>query len=310
MKNGNRKNSSRQLTIVLLLFLLNQVYSAVFGQANKTAILINGVYQDLPAVQLNQSSEFKFVALKELAKRLKTYPIISQKTHKAIFHLGDTEVKVTALNPFVMLNSQIKQMPVPTAYTDGEIYLPLPFFVDIIASVFPGELISVKNRRYSNEKVSPAQSFIANITPDPAIALLGEAGEAEIKIKDAEPEKKPVPRVIGIYTDEKANGTLIRIKTSSVVPQTYINSRSTRGWLYIDIFGSTVDTLNVYQENKSHFIREIRPVQLPQMAQLSFLMSGTLDSKKIFSNAKTREILVSLTTREQISADIIKTLED
>lgn len=272
--------------------------------------MLNGVYQDLPTVQLKHSKDFEFVGIKQFAKILNAYPIISQKTRKAIFHLGDTEVKVTALNPFVMLNNVVFQMPVQTAYDAGEIYVPVPFFIDLIAPAFPGQLASVKNRKYISNNVMPAPTGpVLNIL-DETVASKVNPVENNGTPEEASVENIVLPEVTGIFIDEKANGTLIRIKTSLAVPESHINLRSTRGWLYIDIFGSTVDTINVNMKNNSRFIDDVVPLQLPQMAQLSFLLSGSLDSKKLFSNAKSQEILVSLTTRKQISSDIIKTLED
>ncbi|MCA9732246.1 MAG: N-acetylmuramoyl-L-alanine amidase [Deferribacteres bacterium] len=296
---------------LLFLFLLILIYpNSTFAQAKKTAVLLDGNYRELPTVRLNQAPQFEFVAIRELAEILDTFPIVSKKTRKAMLHLGDIEVKVTAFNPFVMLNNDAYQMPVQTEYDDGEIYVPVPFFIDLIAPAYSGNLVSIENQKYAALDADPPVILEAENSASATLAAKADNFESVTNNETMPKDAKSVPEVTGIFVDEKANGTLIRVKTSAIIPESHVNLRSTRGWLYIDIFDSKVDTLRVDKQNNSQFIREIVPVQLPQMAQLSFRFAGTLDSKKLFSNVRNSELLISLTTRKQISADIIKTLEN
>ncbi|MFQ5674556.1 MAG: N-acetylmuramoyl-L-alanine amidase [bacterium] len=79
--------------------------------------------------------DFYFVGLQTIAEALNTNTYYSNKVRKAVLHIGDKNVTVTAFNPFVLVGTRVLQMPVQATYRDGEIYVPVKFFLPILESV-------------------------------------------------------------------------------------------------------------------------------------------------------------------------------
>ena len=76
--------------------------------------------------------DFYFVGLQDIAESLNTHTYYSNKVRKAILYLGEEKITVTAFNPFVMSGHKVWQLPVETKYSDGEIYVPVKFFIPIV----------------------------------------------------------------------------------------------------------------------------------------------------------------------------------
>lgn len=76
--------------------------------------------------------DFYFLGLQQVAEILNTHTYYSNKVRKAILYLGEERITVTAFNPFVLVGKKVLQMPVETRYRDGEIYVPVKFFLPIL----------------------------------------------------------------------------------------------------------------------------------------------------------------------------------
>jgi len=112
-----------------------------------------------------------------------------------------------------------------------------------------------------------------------------------------------------ISIEEKANGTLIKIKVSRNFSQHDIGFRERHRWLYVDIYGGIVDTNKLRKNFDEGLISQIIPLQLnDNMTQLSFKLRKTILEKQFFLE-NPNEILISLKTQNNISEDIIHELE-
>ncbi len=294
--------SSRQVYIALLLLVpaitfaftqsphagerIHQLVARIDGQANY-----------LTATYAEDDERFPYIALQELAEALHARYYFSEKTRKGIFYVGEHQFILTAMNPFILIDERVIQMPIPVRYEpERGLLVPVPFFIDHLSRFYPGSL-----------------SVAAPLPDDtgPATVADAENDARENAVADtSETETAPLPQVLGLSIEQKTNGTLIKIKTTAPIDASHINSRITRGWFYVDVYGVSIDTLSVDIRNESHFVREVVPVQLPQMAQLSFRLGGKLKQRKVFTDGKKNLILVSLATEEKVSADVLKSLEE
>jgi len=155
-------------------------------------------YSDAPLRTMTYQGH-SFVALQELAGRLRAQTYYSNKVKKAILYVGSKEVKVTAFNPFVLIGEDVYQLPMDTRYDGEDIWLPLTAFLDILKPLYDGRL------RFSEEHRSV------------------EVSAARFNI-------------VGINVEEKFNGTLIRIETTERFDPSSVRTRLTQGWLYVDIY--------------------------------------------------------------------------
>ncbi len=298
--------SQFQNTLLFLISAITFAFTQGPSAGERTHQLvarIDGQASYLSASYADGDERFPYIPLRELAEILDARYYFSQKTRKGIFYLGQNQLVVTAMNPFILINERVIQMPIPVRYEkESGLLVPVPFFIDHLARLYPGSLTvaaDVRNSepvyREDSDALPEGKETLAEPEDTPADTLATEKQQAEI---------------LSLSIEQKTNGTLIKIKTSAPVDASHINSRITRGWFYVDVYGATIDTLAVGISNESRFIREIVPVHLPQMAQLSFRLAGKLKQRKVFTDSNNNLILVSLTTEEKVSADVLKSLEE
>ena len=307
-----------RLPFILSLFLaFLSSGTPASAQTRYFTALVDGDRHPLPVVQLPDMEKFPFVGIHDLAEALDLRTYYSEKARKVILYFGDLEVKVTALNPFVVVGNRMVQLPIEPRYADGDIFVPLEMFLAIIEPLYQGRIRIIKNGR-------PPETPVLDLEPPKHAASTDITEKKEAKDrkpahieKDDEtipddPDQPPavsVPNILGVTIEQKTNGVLLRIKTARPFERSQINSRYSRGWLYIDIYEGRVDTLNFPIPELPEPVKEVVPVQLPQMAQISFLLNVEVSKRKIYTNPQTREILVSLVTKERVSEDVLKTLE-
>ncbi len=288
---------------LLLLFLILNFLTASksLSQSPHLDALVNGIHRDLPAIYIPNLEKFPFIGIQDLADVLDVRTYYSEKARKVILYFNNIEVKVTAMNPFVMVGNKIIQLPIEPRYANGDIYVPMPIFLNVVKPLFQGtiRLVTEEEKVTVAPEVTQKEPQPVDVTP-PA---------------PAKPEPKPAkaikkqPNLQGVQIDEKTNGTLIRIKTNTVFESSHINSRITRGWLYIDVYGGRVDPKHFQVSHLGGIVRKVVPVQLSQMAQISFRLRGEITSRKVYVDQNSMEILVSLATKEQVSEDVLKSLE-
>lgn len=216
-------------------------------------------------------TDFDYIGLNQLAEILKTNTYYSDKIRKAILYLGEERITVTAFNPFVLIGRQMRQMPVPTKYEKNDIQLPVKYFIPIVKEVLGGDLDT------SPPQVSDNRTIPINIE--------------------------------GVSIDDKANGTLIRVRTLAKFDKKSLSTRYTRRWLYIDILGGSLDPDAFVTLNNSKLIKKVVPVQMTQMVQLSFQMGKDIATDDVRFIDRDKELWISIPQTEGMSADVIEKLK-
>ena len=216
---------------------------------------------------------FQYVALSDLADYLGIRMFYSDKVRKVILYVGNSEVKVTAMNPFIQINDRMLQIPVETRYNEDDILVPIPYFTDLIRPLYP-------------------KQWPENIVTSKSIPSKKEANITKIKVND------------------KANGTLIRLSTTKKFKNKNITSRLSRNWLYVDIVDGKIAPDAVIPLNKGGTVEKVSPVQAGSMAQISFRLRKEIDPELVTISSHGNEILVSIPTEEMVSKDVLTNLEN
>ncbi len=212
--------------------------------------------------------DFYFVGLQEIAECLNTHTYYSNKVRKAILYLGEEKITVTAFNPFVMVGQKVRQLPVETKYSDGEIYVPVKFFTPLVK-----ELLDIP----ANGNGVDALSLTSNIT--------------------------------GVQVEEKLNGPLIRVSTLKEFSKTSVSTRYSQRAFYLDIFSGKINEKSFVKNFKKGLVREIVPVQLEQMATITFKLSKDISGEDLRVTHHSNELLVSI-PKGNVSSDLLKKLKD
>ena len=103
--------------------------------------------------------------------------------------------------------------------------------------------------------------------------------------------------ITGVDINEKANGTILRIKTRSNFPEGNISSFfHENGWFYITIADALVDTTEIRRSDIRGVVRSVTADQLENTAQIAFQIKSKVDSHELYQGKDPSEIVVSLRT--------------
>jgi len=219
------------------------------------------------------NKNIRYVSVRDFAKLFYARTYFNDQNKKIVVYLDDKIIKITAFNPFILIDQQIYQLPAETKFINGEIYVPLNYFIEIIDRIVPNRIVYNK---WNNQ--------LEIITP--TLCNLNNIG-----------------------VEEKVNGTLITIYTTEDFSESELSLRSGHNWIYVDIYGGKVDSSALYREYNSGLIAEVVPSQVSnELAQIGFrLRDEAIEKQLILQNPN--EILVSIKTKKDLSKEITKNLE-
>jgi len=229
---------------ILLYGLLAQVPGVFSFQQATLTIHVEGEKSYTTTLNCRLDGHFYYVPVRKLADVLEARTYYNNLARKIVLYLEDHKIKVTALNPFVVIDQQIYQMPVATLYDETGIYVPIRFFSKILANYFTRDF-----------------QF------DPKTLTLHIFRQTH--------------NIARIRVESKVNGTLIRILTLKKFNSSSIATRTSEKWLYVDIYGGTVDTTRWRISPKIGIVRRIIPIQFEESAQLSFQLKRPIKSRRL-----------------------------
>ncbi len=248
-------------------FCLSLAYPSAFVQL---------AHNDLKIVRTDLGGNLDFVALGDLAELLNLRTFYSEKARKVILYVGETQVKVTAMNPFVQINERMVQMPLETRYAQDDILVPLYAFTALIRPLYRGEWPKALEKEIVGEPAKPAP---------------------------------PPPNISKIIVEDKANGTLIRIQTTEPFTRKSISARASRGWMYIDVLGGRISANAVAPFSASKLVKQVKPGQAGEVAQISFRLQQDIDADRINISGQGNDILISIPTQEVVPEEVLRNLD-
>ena len=98
--------------------------------------------------------------------------------------------------------------------------------------------------------------------------------------------------ITGVDINEKANGTILRIKTRSNFPEGNISSFfHENGWFYITIADALVDTTEIRRSDIRGVVRSVTADQLENTAQIAFQIKSKVDSHELYQERTQAKLL-------------------
>jgi len=263
----------KTILLTIIINLINIIINNVSAQE------LTVVYSDDPysssQVRTIYNKNIRYVSIHDFANLFNARTYFNDQHKKVIIYLDDKIIKITELNPFILINQQVYQLPAETKTINGEIYIPLNYFIEIIDKIVPNRIIYNKDNSQL-EIITPTYTY-SNIS--------------------------------NISIEEKVNGTLITIATSSDFSESDLSLRSGHNWIYVDIYGGKLDSTALYTKYNKGLIAEVVPSQVSdELSQIGFrLRDEAIEKQLILQNPN--EILVSIKTKKDLSEDITKNLE-
>ncbi|MCJ7802918.1 MAG: N-acetylmuramoyl-L-alanine amidase, partial [Candidatus Marinimicrobia bacterium] len=177
---------------------------------------------------------------------------------KLVLYLGEHRVKISAGTSFIVIDDIVYQIPSPAIIVEGDIYLPTNALFQIL-----------------HNTVLPSVSYIVE--------------KNEIVIIPTE------YNIQSIQVDEKANGTIVRVKTLEKFKKKEISTfLHKNGWFYLTIQGAVADSNNILKTDTRGIVKEISMDQLEGSLQLAFFLRSEIERHEFYQNKNTNEIVITL----------------
>jgi N-acetylmuramoyl-L-alanine amidase len=241
-------------------------------RADEIALVHGNTGERIAGIVSIHAGHSEFVSLTELMQAL-NQPYSVHALIKQCEIRAKKTIVVSAMNPFIRVGDDIRQMPIAVLYQNGQFYVPLTFFLSAIHDALPFPL---------------------------------EYDEAHSRIVLSSFHA----RVQGLSIEDKQNGVLIQVPLSTYVPVSNIYTSESNGWFYIDIFGGQIEEAERFPvNNKSRAVTQTMKVQLSKdAARFGVLLNRGIVDKAVTIEDKPLRVNVALRTQEQVSADLLADL--
>jgi len=115
----------------------------------------------------------------------------------------------------------------------------------------------------------------------------------------------------GLNIEEKANGTILRIKTRERFSNGNISAfKHNNGWFYLTIKGGIIDSAEVKRTDTRGVVRKVVADQFDESVQLAFQLRSNIEGFEFYQSTKPDEIVVTLRAPLSKSAARIKEVKN
>ncbi|MCC7430399.1 N-acetylmuramoyl-L-alanine amidase [bacterium] len=249
---------------LLFLLLIFSFFTNAFGQTIQ--LNVKGSENFNSGIRAFIDKNVSFVSVGELREKLKLDGKTDAKAKTSSFIFEGKNLSFTANSTFFVVGEKTYHLPIATLWSKDDVCVPFRALVDLLdEQIFP------KKFDYTREP-----NFTLTVT----------------KI-DFSPEGY---NVLSLRFEEKANGTLIRIRTTKNFHTKNVQSwiQKLDGWLYLTVFEGRLDRRNFPISQKPDFVKEIKIEQKKETAQIGFEMKKDFEQPEISQSENPCEILISL----------------
>lgn len=247
--------SRRLLTFLLLFFLFIQA-GVGFTQSGRLRV-VYVVDGRLSYVSTVTRDGVIYASIESLGDVLGLKGFYNASKKKYVLRSGSRAIKITGMNPFIIVDDVAYQMALPTILHRDEVYVPIALFIQITDDLLPGE---VEYDKYSETLRILSQAF--NVT--------------------------------GIEVEEKANGTLVRFITTKNFSESDVAASVNRRWLNVTLNGGKLDSARIASDQQMGIVKQILPFQFEGSVQVSFLLDRNIKNPDVYVDEG--EVLVTLRT--------------
>lgn len=220
--------------------------------------VINQIDNTVDELKILENTPVVYCSIKDLARVLSTTIYENIEREKIVLYLDEHRVKISAGTTFIVVDDIVYQIPSPAIISNGEIYLPINALFQILQkTVLPSAYYNVINNQL---EIIPTEYNIQSIK-----------------------------------VDEKANGTIIRIKTLKKFKKKEMSAfLHNNGWFYLTIQGGVADKKKLLKTDTRGIVKKISMDQLEEAVQLAFYLRSDIERHEFYQNKKTREIVITL----------------
>ena len=254
--------------IFLLLIVFNAFVSA---QVDNRLLLVHGDKTSyLPAYVREGQIYFSLI---HFAEALSLNYSFDAKNDKVEIQFDNYSIRAAIKNPFIILkNKQTEttktiQLPTSTYFMNNNLYLPLNYALPILrtASSWQIDLPEQNKLVIKHEKIP------------------------KVKVVDGTNSQFSIT---GFSLDEKANGTLVRIKSNKPIDS--YNSSFKDGILTIVFREVNIDVSKFIQEHKLGLIKDIKAKNIGSDCEIKFALREEFTTSEVLNADQGNDILITL----------------
>lgn len=258
----------RSVNNIFLVLLFNIL---ILAQTSDQLLLVNGGKTSyIPAYVREGQIYFSLI---HFAEALSLKYSFNSKNDKVKIEFDDYSVYFALKNPFVLLkDKQTKttktiQLPTTTYYYNSNLFIPLNYFLPNLrsASGWHFNLIEKNKLIVSLEKISKVEEVDASAS---------HSG------------------ITGYTLDEKANGTLVRIKSNKAIAS--YNNTFKDGILTVIFRGVNLDETKFTLEKKKGLIKDIQAKNVGGDCEIKLFLREEFTSSEILNVNNSNDIVITL----------------
>ncbi len=196
---------------------------------------------------------------------------INDETKKIELKYPKHNLKITGQNPFLILTSKdnktekIFQLPTSTYLLNDNIYVPLRYSIDILREASGQDIVIESDRRIA------IRGKLSNEIPDETTARLN---------------------ITDLKIEQKANGTLIRVKTNKRIPSYYSSYKN--GLLTIIFRKVNADLNRMASINAKGIIKDINVKNMGPDTQFEFSVGKDYSTSEVLNVDGSKDIQIAI----------------
>jgi N-acetylmuramoyl-L-alanine amidase len=228
-----------------------------------------------------------YFSVKHFADALSVSSYYNSKTGKNELKFPLYNLKITSKNPYLVLTPAdgngepfVYQLPTSSYVINGLVYIPAEYSIDALEEVSGLKITFNKpNKMTVSGDLSKAE---------PPAEKENEKAEAD---KSINPPKESI-NLSGISIEEKANGTLVRIKSNKKI-RTY-NSNYKNGVLTITLRNVIADVQKFNRTTKKGLVKEVRAKNSGSDAEIGFVLTQEYTTSEVIDVPGSNDILITI----------------
>ncbi len=275
---------------ILYFFLFCSVQ--LFGQSITRLEVITAIGSNFITAQSKDG--MLYFSISQFADALSENYKFNKDTKKIKVDFDRKSLVVTAQNPYYVLidtsanKTQVIQIPVNTIISNNEIYVPMFYTLDIIQEAMGRQVFfSGPNRIILGRSLAPiAENESESKT---------ETGNEKVDTEKVKPEENVTLghfNISDMTLDEKANGTLIRLKCDKKV-STYNSSYKT-GVLTILLKDCSADAKALNRVKDEGLVKEIKVRDIKSDVEIQIKVGKEYSTSEVINASGSNDILITL----------------
>ncbi len=250
---------SGKKTFLFVTFLLFFILQISVLSAQTIRVIVRGVPERTGYLDGIYSGGDYYVSTEELAEILNINTYHDEQLEKIVLYLDGTQITVSSANPFIKIGGELFQMPIEAKDYSSTIYVPV------------GEFAPILNRHLSGSYLFKSDERSLEIYPG-----------GDVNITD-------------LTVEEKENGTLVRVKTSTDFTDNMHHwFDKEKSHLTVQFYKGRLDTLQMTSDETRGLVLQNTAIQFPEIAQITFKLSRYTEGYYVDQDESDGDILISL----------------